>query len=239
MLPRLLCSRGANRAPRPTHRLAELTLSLAAAGSLAAVGPAVAATTPTTTPSTVKASAAPGAPGARGGGTDRAFCTQVTTSQTSIGKATGGAIAKLKATADEWVKIEGAAPTTIKASVTLIRTAYQTAAKAGTSDAVKVAAVTAAGTKVTAFVSANCRGGGPGGVDMTAYRDCLTKQGVNFGTPGSGPRPNATDPKVQAAMKACADKLPAGAQGGFGGFGGGGLRGLRLEVRRPPSTRRR
>ena len=63
-------------------------------------------------------------------------------------------------------------------------------------------------------------------MDLTAYRDCLTKQGVNFGTPGSGSRPNATDPKVQAAMKACADKLPAGAQGGFG-VGGRNFAGIR------------
>ena len=200
------------------RRAAGLTLVLAAAGSFAGVLPADAATTATTT---LKPATAPNGPG--GGGGDRAFCRQVTDSQTVIGKAAGDATAKLKATAAEWVKIESAAPTAIKPSVTIVRTAYQTAAKAGTNAAVTVAAVTAAGAKITTFVSSNCRAGGGGfggGAAMTAYRDCLTKQGVTLGTPGSGSQPNASDAKLQAAMKACADKLPAGASGGFGGRGG-------------------
>ena len=185
---------------------------------------------PTTTTPPLKPGAQPGGGPGNGGG-DRAFCRQVTDSQTAIGKATADAPAKLKATAAEWVKIESTAPTTIKPSVVIVRTAYQTAAKAGTNDAVKVAAVVAAGTKITTFVSANCRagavGGFAGGPDLTAYRDCLTKPGVSLGTPGSGSRPNVDDPKVQAAMKTCADKLPAGAAGGFGGGRGGNFQAIR------------
>ena len=130
------------------------------------------------------------------------------------------------------MKIEATAPTAIKPSVTLVRTAYQSAAKAGTSDAVKAAAVTAAGTKITTFVSTSCRAGGGsggfgGGAEMTAYRDCLTKQGVTLGTPGAGSRPAAEDAKMQAAMKACADKLPQGGAGGFGGGRGGNFQAIR------------
>ena len=51
----------------------------------------------------------------------------MTDSQTAIGTATGDAAAKLKATAAEWVKIESTAPTTIKPSVVIVRTAYKNA----------------------------------------------------------------------------------------------------------------
>ncbi len=191
----------------------------------------------------------PGAGGAGRGGANRAFCSQVTDSQAVIAAAKGDAIAKLDLTAKEWVKIEAQAPTEIKPKVVIVRTGFQAAAKAKNNAAVKAQAVTDAGKAITTFVTTNCSRG-PGGFDtsaLTAYRDCLAKNGVTLPAPAAGGQPPAagagqaqpggqgrrgglgqldpSDPKVAAAMKACQSKLPAGGLGGGGGAGGAGFGG--------------
>jgi hypothetical protein len=197
----------------------------------------------------------PGVGGPGRGGANRAFCRQVTDSQAVIAAAKGDAIAKLDLTAKEWTKIEAEAPTEIKSKVVIVRIGFQTAAKAKTNAAVKAQAVTDAGKAITTFVTANCnRGGGAGGAGggegganaaaLTAYRDCLVKNGLTLPNPAAGGQPPSTvagqtrtggqarrgglgqldpsDPKVAAAMKACQSVLPAGGFGGGGGFGAGG-----------------
>ena len=231
-----------------------VVFGLALASVFLVAGPGTAQTT------TVKPSGQPARGGAGGPGSgNRAFCRQVTDSQATITAAPGDATAKLDLTAKEWVKIEAQAPTEIKAKVTIVRIGYQTAAKAKNNTAVKTPAVVDAGKAITTFVSSNCsRGpGGPGGAGganaaaLTAYRDCLTKNGVTLPTPGQPPAAGQTpttragqgasggqgrrggiggldtsDPKVAAAVKACESKLPAGRFGG-GGFGGGNGQALR------------
>ena len=61
------------------------------------------------------------------------------------------------------------------------------------------------------------------------FSACMRQNGVDIPSPGSGNGPPAggggqidrSDPKVQAATKACQDKLPQGGPGGPGGPGGG------------------
>ena len=61
------------------------------------------------------------------------------------------------------------------------------------------------------------------------FSACMRQNGVDIPDPGSGSGPPAggggqldqSDPKVQAATKACQDKLPQRGQGGPGGPGGG------------------
>jgi hypothetical protein len=62
------------------------------------------------------------------------------------------------------------------------------------------------------------------------FAACMRQNGVDVPDPGSGNGPPAggggqidrSDPKVQAATKACQDKLPQGGPGGAGGPGGPG-----------------
>ena len=62
------------------------------------------------------------------------------------------------------------------------------------------------------------------------FSACMRQNGVDLPAPGSGGGPPAggggqldqSDPKVQAATKACQDKLPQRGQGGPGGPPGGG-----------------
>jgi len=62
------------------------------------------------------------------------------------------------------------------------------------------------------------------------FSACMRQNGVDIPDPGSGNGPPAggggqidrSDPKVQAAIKACQDKLPQRGQGGPGGPPGGG-----------------
>ena len=62
------------------------------------------------------------------------------------------------------------------------------------------------------------------------FSACMRQNGVDIPDPGSGNGPPAggggqidrSDPKVQAATKACQDKLPQRGQGGPGGPGGPG-----------------
>jgi len=61
-----------------------------------------------------------------------------------------------------------------------------------------------------------------GGAAFNAYRACLTRNGVKFGTGANAARPNTSDPTVQAAMKTCAALRPTGPNGGPGGTGGPG-----------------
>ena len=114
--------------------------------------------------------------GTRGGvgrsGPNREFCRQITDSQAVIAASKENAVAKLKLTATEWVKIEALAPAEIKPKVTIVRVGFQAAAKAKNSNPVKAKAVTAAGTAITTFVTANCNqgpgGAGGGGAAFTA-----------------------------------------------------------------------
>ena len=60
------------------------------------------------------------------------------------------------------------------------------------------------------------------------FSACMRQNGVDVPDPGSGSGPPAgggrldqSDPKVQAAMKVCQDKLPQRGQGGPGGPAGG------------------
>jgi hypothetical protein len=172
-------------------RLAAIIVALGTFGLLIDTGPAGAATATTVKPATQPANAS------------RAFCGQVASSQTKIGAAT--ATAKLTVTAAEWVKIEATAPSAIKPSVTIVRTAYQAAAKAGTAPATKTTAVSAAGTKITAYVTANCSGGagrGPVGGDNAAMRACLTKAGISLPTGGVGaPRAGGSVPAAGGSVR--------------------------------------
>jgi hypothetical protein len=196
-------------------------LSIAAAA--ATITPAQAQTTTTKAGAGGTAANAGAAGNARlgqaRGGPNRAFCRQLTDSQAVIAAAKGDAIAKLSLTAAEWVKIESQSPTEIKPKVLIVRKAFQDAATAKSATAVKAQTVVDAGKAITTFVTTNCsRGGfGGGGTDsaaFTAYRECLTKQGITLPTPGSGRPLDRNDAKVAAALK-------AGVNGG-GGFGGGG-----------------
>ena len=60
------------------------------------------------------------------------------------------------------------------------------------------------------------------------FSACMRQNGVDLPDPGAGNGPPAggrldqSDPKVQAATKACQDKLPQRGQGGPGGPPGGG-----------------
>lgn len=209
---------------------------IAIAGFLTPVGAANAETTTTRAANT--AVTVPG-----GGGQNRAFCRQITDSQGVIAAAKGDAVAKLSTTAKEWLKIEAEAPSEIKPQVVVVRTGFQTAAKAKSTAAVKAKPVVDAGKTITNYVEANCsqRPGG-GGTALAEYRDCLEQNGVKLPAPGQGGgaggggaggggngarrgglgQLDPSDPKVQAAMKACQSKLPAGGGPGGGAGAGGG-----------------
>ena len=92
---------------------------------------------------------------------------------------------------------------------------------------------------LAAFVVAGCGSSSSSSTSSTAnsqdaarvkFSQCMRQNGVDIPDPGAGGGPPAggggqfdrSDPKVQAATKACQDKLPQRGQGGPGGPPGGG-----------------
>ena len=186
-------------------------------GSLAGAGGAAGAAT---SPSTTLAKPGGGQPRSAG---DAAFCAQITTSQAVIAKAPLDAKAKFAITAKEWANIEKVAPSGLKASVTQVREAYDAAAASGDVASVKTTGVTNAGTRITDYLSASCRGGGAGGFNdparvkaLAAARACLEKNGIKLPTPGQPPQTG------QAGQPPQTGQTGQRGQGGRGGV----LRGL-------------
>jgi hypothetical protein len=137
-----------------------------------------------------------------------AFCRQIKASQAVIAKAAGTPAVKLGSIGAEWTKIAATAPADVKADVLIVRTAYAEAAKAGVDTAAKTPAVATAGAKISSYFAQNCGGGGigdaaggggddgpgrggPGGdgpdsAERSAYRECLTKNGLSLPAQGQG-----------------------------------------------------
>ena len=144
---------------------------------------------------------------------------------------------KLTAIGAEWTKIAATVPADIKSDVLIVRTAYTESAKAGIDAAAKAPAVATAGAKISSYFAQNCGGGGIAGAgvqdgvgeggpgrggfgndspERTAYRECLTKNGLNL--PAPAVRACLTKKGVTLAPPAAA----AGAGAAGGGAAGGG-----------------
>lgn len=134
------------------------------------------------------------------------FCLQLGSSQRAMSTAT--AANRLATTAAEWAKLERAAPQAIKTDVNAIRIAYDTAVRAKSDAATKAASVVAAGKKVTAYVSSNCRApqGVPANANLAKIKACVEAKGSklpDFGGAGAGGAVPQLDQKTVAALQAC------------------------------------